>query len=215
MSLRDVDSHPAAPPPPAALGSPAWSYVEGATLDDLDAAAWSLMEPQRDQFYAERQASLALDLLIRARAVPTWGYRVSTYHHCLQAATRCYRAGYGAEEIVVALFHDVALPVAPADHGPVVAEILHRYVSRTNYWLLVNHNDFVMYHCHGFGTPQDRHARDRHAGHPDYEWGVEFAARFDAPGIDPDYPTLPIGAFRPAVEEVFARTPHPERHRLD
>ena len=198
----------------AALGEPSWTYLKGASLDEFKQQDWERMAPQRDAWFSDRQADLVLDLFRSSRDVPTWGYAVNTHDHCLQAATLCLDAGYGVEEVVVALLHDVGLHLTPWGHGPFAAELLHRYVSETNYWLLHNHNDFVMWHCAGYGDESSRRAREIHKDHPAYEWGVEFAARFDAPAIDLNCPTLPLEAFAPAVEEIFARSPHKRPHRL-
>ena len=47
----------------AALHRPGWSYIDKDKLDDFTAADWSIMEPQRQLFYAEHQAAHVLALM--------------------------------------------------------------------------------------------------------------------------------------------------------
>ena len=44
------------------------------------------------------------------------GYQVSRLEHCLQSATRAYKAGENDEMVVAALLHDIGDELAPMNH---------------------------------------------------------------------------------------------------
>lgn len=51
----------------------------------------------------------------------------------------------------------------------------------------------------------DRNARDRFKDHPHYQACLDFCHRYDQNAFDPDYDTLPLEHFEPAIRRVFAR----------
>lgn len=70
------------------------------------------------------------------------GYQVTRLQHCLQAATRAYRAGEDEETVVCALVHDIGDMLGPANHSEVAAAVLRPYVSERNYWVVKHHGVF-------------------------------------------------------------------------
>jgi predicted HD phosphohydrolase len=86
------------------------------------------------------------------------GYRINRLQHCLQGATRAYRAGESDEMIVAVLLHDIGDDLAPYSHSEMAAAILRPFVSEKLYWIVKHHGVFQMYyyahHCGG-----DRNSR--------------------------------------------------------
>ncbi|CAI8036453.1 hypothetical protein GBAR_LOCUS20428 [Geodia barretti] len=86
------------------------------------------------------------------------------------------------------------------------AAVLRPYVSERTYWVIRQHGLFqTYYYAHHMGG--DRNARDRYIDHPWYQDAVDFCHRWDQPSFDPDYDTLTLEFFEPAVRRVFAREP--------
>jgi predicted HD phosphohydrolase len=131
------------------------------------------------------------------------GVRVNLYTHCLQTATRVLDAGGDDELVVVALFHDLPEAISDNHHGIVAAALLAPWLSERRRWLLVHHVEFQNYYF-SHHPSRDRNARERYRGHPAFAETDEFCARFDQTSFDPDFPTLPLAAFRPIVRRFFA-----------
>lgn len=137
------------------------------------------------------------------------GYPVSPMRHALQTATRALRDGADEELVVAALFHDIADRISPVNHAQVAADILRPYVSERTYWIIAHHAIFQGYYFwHHIG--QDRNARERYRGHPNFEACAEFCERWDQVSFDPAYDTLPLETFMPMVQRVFGREPYSE-----
>lgn len=146
-----------------------------------------------------------LSLLAELSTAPS-GYRIGRGEHSLQAATRAYRDGADADWIVTALFHDVGDVFAPYNHDEMVAALLRPYLREQCVWVVGHHGLFLRYYyAHHFGG--DREARRKHRSHPYYDDCVEFCDRWDQESFDPSYDAMPLEAFRPTVDEVFAREP--------
>jgi len=161
-----------------------------------------------DRLYKKLDRELVgnvLDLLNRLQG-DAMGYRIDRYQHSLQSATRALRDGVDEETVVVALLHDIGDTVAPYNHSDLAAAVLQPYVSADNHWLVKHHGIFQGYyyfhHCGG-----DRFAREQYRGHPMFERTALFCERWDQNSFDPDYDTLPIDAFMPMLERIFARPP--------
>lgn len=200
-------------PPPTAgtdgrspLLQPEWQYVEKLSLDEFTASDWSILNRQRDPYYAEEQARQVLRMLTGSRDDPTFGYMVNNYRHCLQSATLAMRDGLDEEDIVVSLLHDIGFVACPATHGEFAAALLGAYVSERNGWMLAHHALFQNFHCPDL-PGIDRNARARWQGHPHFEWTATFVARYDQAACDPDYECAPIDVFEPMVRRLFARAP--------
>jgi predicted HD phosphohydrolase len=165
---------------------------------------YELLERLEAQF-ASGTADRVLDQL-RGLAGSLAGYQVDRLAHSLQSATRAYRDGAGEEMIVAALLHDIGDLLAPHNHSEVAAAVLRPYVSERTYWVIRQHGLFQTYY-YAHHTGGDRNARDRYIDHPWYQDAVEFCHRWDQPSFDPDYDSLTLEFFEPAVRRVFAREP--------
>ena len=132
------------------------------------------------------------------------GFAVDRLTHSLQTATRAFRAGEDEEYVVCALLHDIGDTLGSYNHADIAAAILRPFVSEENHWMVEKHGIFQGYYFfHHLGL--DRDMRDQFDGHPYYDLTAEFCAEFDAPAFDPDYPTLPLEEFIPAVKAVFSK----------
>jgi len=144
---------------------------------------------------------------LKLLAGPKLGYRIDRYQHSLQSATRAQRDGADEETVVCALLHDIGDTLAPDNHSELAAAVLRPYVSERNHWVVKHHGIFQgYYYWHHLGG--DRDERERYRGHPHFEACVEFCERWDQTSFDPDYDTLPLDAFVPMVQRLFARPPH-------
>ncbi|MBT8578673.1 phosphohydrolase [Polynucleobacter paneuropaeus] len=131
-------------------------------------------------------------------------YNITRKEHCLQAATRALHDGKDEEYVVVTLFHDIAEPLGPFNHGEVIGSILHPFISRNNYWMLMQHGLFQTY-FYGDKIGVDPNARDQFKSDPAYEQTVEFCAKYDEISFDPKYKSEPISTFDPMVRRVLQK----------
>jgi len=130
------------------------------------------------------------------------GFAVDRLEHSLQTATRAYRAGRDDEYVVCALVHDIGDTLAVYNHADVAAAILWPFVSEENHWMVRMHTVFQGYYYFHF-RGGDRNARDAFRDHPAADRTAEFCAEFDQPAFDPDYPSLPLAEFEPALRSVL------------
>ena len=183
---------------------PRIEMVKSATMAEGDEEDWQIVA----RAYKEETKGLAqrvIDQLHRLRGY-RYGYRVDRFEHCLQTATRAQREGADDETIVCALLHDIGDDLAPHSHGDYAAAILRPYITAENHWLIQHYRTFQGYHFFHF-MGQDRNERDKYKGHPAYERTVLFCDRWDQASFDPNYDTMPLQAFQPKVERIFARQP--------
>ena len=133
----------------------------------------------------------------------TGGYAVDRLTHSLQSATRAQRDGRDDEYVVCALVHDIGDTLASTNHSQLAATILEPFVSEKNRWIVEHHGVFQGYYFfHHFDL--DRNMRDRFRDHEWFRDCAEFCEKYDQNSFDPDYETLPLEAFEPAVRKTFA-----------
>lgn len=155
-----------------------------------------------------RRATQADNLLhlLKMMQGPTLGYQVDRYVHSLQTATRAQRDGASEETVVAALLHDIGDIMAPDNHSAAAAAVLRPYVSDETHWVIKHHGVFQgYYYWHHIGG--DRDARERYRGHPHFQACANFCEKWDQTSFDPAYDTMPLEAFRPMVQRIFAREP--------
>ena len=148
------------------------------------------------------------DLLaqLRTLAIGDSGYKIDRYQHSLQTATRALNDGAEDEMVVAALLHDIGDTLAPDNHSQLAASVLRPYVSDRTHWVVLHHGIFQgYYYFHHIGL--DRDERERFRGHEHFQACADFCARWDQTSFDPDYDTLPVDAFEPALRRVLAREP--------
>ena len=133
----------------------------------------------------------------------TGGYGVDRLTHSLQSATRAERDGKDEEYVVRALIHDIGDMLASYNHSEFAATILQPFVSERCHWIVKHHGIFQGYYFfHHWGL--DRHLRERYNDSPYYRNTIEFCALYDQNCFDPDYDTLSVDHFVPAVSRLFA-----------
>ena len=135
------------------------------------------------------------------------GYQVSRLEHCLQSATRAYKAGESDEMVVAALLHDIGDELAPMNHSEYAASILKPYVSEKIHWIIEKHGEFQSYYyVHHLGG--NRNKRDKYKDHKYYEDTINFCEKYDQNSFDPNYKSKPLEFFKPMVKKVFSRKPY-------
>jgi predicted HD phosphohydrolase len=140
---------------------------------------------------------------LRLLAGDTGGYAVDRLTHSLQSATRAQRDGRDEEYVVCALIHDIGDTLASANHAQLAATLLEPFVSEQNRWIVEHHGIFQGYYFfHQIGL--DRHPRDRFRDHEWFRDCAAFCEKYDQNCFDPEYDTLPLEAFEPALRRVFA-----------
>ncbi len=192
---------------PVPLAHDDWSYVKKRSMDDYEAADWAIWQPQRKVYFEENKVDHILRMLECQKDDPSFIYTTNNYYHCLQTATRMYRANCSEEDVVVGLLHDIGFVACNETHGEFAAALMRPFVSERNHWMLVHHAVFQQFHCHDLDGC-DRHARDRWQGHPHFAWTAEFVEKYDQCTLSHDEEILPIAAFVPMVQRVFSKPPN-------
>ena len=175
-------------------------------------SARNIMQPRHTARNASRAAaatSMATNTADRVLthlellAGETGGYRVDRLTHSLQSATRAERDGKDEEYVVCALIHDIGDTLASHNHSEFAATVLQPFVSERCHWIVKHHGVFQGYYFfHHWGL--DRHLREQYKDSPYYRDTIEFCALYDQNCFDPDYDTLPLEHFVPAVRRLFS-----------
>jgi predicted HD phosphohydrolase len=172
---------------------------------DASTADWQLMEDAEQRW--RDQGGIGdglLRLLASLQNDGTLGAPVNLYTHCLQTATRALQDGADDELVVVALFHDVPESISQNEHGAMAAQLLAPKISAARSWLLTHHGIFQNYYFTNHPT-RDRYGRNAYLDHPYAEQTDYFCRCYDQNSFDPDFPTLPLDAFRPIVRRFFTQ----------
>lgn len=183
-----------------------WRYVELSDLSQFGEEDWNTLQRQRVDYLVDERSRQALEMLLAQRHVPTFGYQINNYEHCLQAATLAMEAGEDTDTVVVALFHDVGFIVCNESHGDFAAELLKPYVDPRHIWTLRRHMQFQYAYCES-APGIDLHYRERWRSHEYFDWADEFVRKYDLDAVGADYCNAPLSEFVPLVQEVFNRTP--------
>lgn len=131
------------------------------------------------------------------------GFSVDRLEHSVQTATRAYRANKSDEYVLCALLHDIGDTLGSFNHPDVAAAILKPFISEDHLWMVEKHGIFQGYNFfHHFGM--DRNMREQFLGHPAYDMTVEFCQEYDQPAFDPNYDSMDLEEFLPAMREMFA-----------
>ena len=137
----------------------------------------------------------------------TGGFAVDRLTHSLQTATRAAEDGRDDEYVICALLHDIGDILGPHNHAEVAAVILKPFVSEQNYWMVRRHAVFQGYYFFHH-LELDRNMRDKYKGHDYYEYTAEFCHKYDQNSFDPDYKTMALDDFMPALETVLSNPKH-------
>ncbi len=177
-------------------------HVDFVNMADGTREEYAFLE-KMEQRYVAGLADRVLDGLRRLDNSIS-GYKISRLEHSLQSATRAERAGEPEEMVIAALLHDIGDDLAPYSHGELAAAVLRPFVSDKTHWIIKHHGLFQMYYyAHHLGG--DRNARDRFADHPYYQATVDFCENYDQNCFDPDYDTLPLEHFEPALRRMLSK----------
>lgn len=170
-------------------------------MEEGTAAEYEFLDTMEDQYKAELPDRLLAALANLEHSMA--GYRVSRLEHCLQSATRAYRAGENEEWVVATLLHDIGDELAVYSHSEMAAAVLRPFVSDEVYWVIKHHGIFQMfYYAHHSGG--DRNARDQFKDHPYYAAAVRFCHEYDQVSFDPEYQSEPLSFFAPMLKRVCA-----------
>jgi predicted HD phosphohydrolase len=172
-------------------------------MDESTAEQWAVIGAETSQNQG-RVADRVLDLL-RSLADITDGFATDQLTHCLQTATLAERAGADQEVVVASLCHDIGKAISVPNHPEIAASILKPYVRPEVHDMIRVHQDFQGRHYyHHFGGDPDAREKHREALDPEtFTLAERFADEWDQVAFDPDYDTLPLEHFEPAVREVF------------
>lgn len=174
-----------------------WTRMEDGTQED-----WDLLFKLEQKANADVVARVLTHL--KLLDVDWGGYRINRYQHSLQSATLAERDGADEEMVVAALLHDIGDIISPYNHSEFAAAVLRPYVSEKTYWIIKHHGLFQSYYYNEY-IGGDRDARDLFKDHPHYQACIDFCRDYDQNAFDPDYDTLPLEHFEPAVKRIFAR----------
>jgi predicted HD phosphohydrolase len=173
-------------------------------MDESTAEQWAVIGAETFQNQG-RVAERVLGLL-RSLADITDGFSTDQLTHCLQTATLAERAGADPEVVVAALCHDVGKAISVPNHPAIAAEILKSYVRPEVHKMIQVHQDFQgrHYYAHFGGDPDAREKHRDSLTADEFALAERFADEWDQVAFDPDYDTLPLEHFEPALREVFA-----------
>jgi len=183
----------------------------GQTPDRPQTSFTAMRDATREDYQLIRQHDMAFFAGLPGRilshlqilAGETGGYAVDRLTHSLQTATRAQRDGRDDEYVVCALLHDIGDTLASSNHADLAATVLEPFVSEKNHWIVKQHGIFQGYYFfHHLGL--DRNLRERFRSHAWFRDCAEFCEKYDQNSFDPEYDTLPLEAFEPAVAKVFA-----------
>lgn len=170
-------------------------------LDKSTEADWDIIMTENAKFSAQLSGRVLSHL--RLLEGDFGGFPVSRLEHSLQTATLCHKAGKDEEYVVCALLHDIGDTLGCYNHADVGAAMLKPFVSEANHWIVENHAVLQGYYFfHHIGL--DRNMREQFRDHEHYEACAEFC-RFDQAAFDPSFKSMPLEAFKPIVDRVFAK----------
>lgn len=132
------------------------------------------------------------------------GFPIDRLQHSLQTATLAHQAGEDEEYVVCALLHDIGDTLGTFNHADIGAAILKPFVSAENHWMLEHHAIFQGYYFfHYLGL--DRDMREQFRDHKYFARTAAFCEKYDNRAFDKNFPTMPLDAFVPMVNRLFAK----------
>ena len=187
----------------AALANPGWQRVVAPDLEHVTPDGWRTLDRQRAAWLQRVRPDTILTLFGAGAGQGSFGYETTMYEHCLRAGTKALRDGLAEETVAAVLLHDIGYPLGPQSHGEIAALILAPYISEANEWMLRHHQIFIDRHSaqHPEAEPD---ACEKFRGHPHFEWTATFCERYDQCTIAAGDEALPLDAFMPLLNRVFA-----------
>ena len=172
-------------------------------MDESTAEQWA--EIGKQTFANQGRVAESVLGLLRSLSSITDGFATDQLTHCLQTATRAERAGADDEVVVASLCHDIGKAISVPNHPEIAAAILKPYVRPEVHRMILVHQDFQGRHYYAhFGGDPDAREKHREVLDPEvFSLAEQFADEWDQTAFDPDYDTLPLEHFEPAVRRVF------------
>lgn len=185
--------------------------ADGAHASEARAKFHQMTKGDRDDWMIIGQASVEYARELPSRIIDhlnllkgdCGGFAIDRLEHCLQTATRAQQAGMDEEYVVCALLHDIGDTLGPRNHADIAAAILQPYVSEANHWMVEKHAIFQGYYFFDY-LGLDKDMRDQFRGHPYFERTAQFCHQFDQNSFDPGFESMPLEAFVPMLQRVFA-----------
>jgi predicted HD phosphohydrolase len=176
--------------------------VDFIRMEDGTREEYEFLDRMEDEYKAGLPERIIESMRKLANSIS--GYRISRLEHCLQGATRAYRAGESDEMIVAILLHDIGDDLATYSHSEMAAAILRPFVSEKLYWIVKHHGVFQMYyyahHCGG-----NRNTREMYQDNPWYQDAIDFCHNYDQNCFDPDYDSESLEFFEPILRRVMSQ----------
>ena len=171
-------------------------------MTDSTEEEWALISANARQFQRALPERVIAHLLLLKDDFG--GFAVDRLEHSLQTATRAAEDGRDEEYVVCALLHDIGDTLCPSQHADVAATILKPYVSEQNHWMVDKHAIFQGYYFfHHLGL--DREMRNEFLEHDYFEYTAEFCHKYDQNSFDPDFNSMSLEDFIPAIEAVMTK----------
>ena len=171
-------------------------------MTDSTEEEWALISANARQFQRALPERVIAHLLLLKDDFG--GFAVDRLEHSLQTATRAAEDGRDEEYVVCALLHDIGDTLCPSQHADVAATILKPYVSEQNHWMVDKHAIFQGYYFfHHLGL--DREMRNEFLEHDYFEYTAEFCRKYDQNSFDPDFNSMSLEDFIPAIEAVMTK----------
>ena len=179
--------------------------VPRATFTDMKestAADWAILAAQHPQLVRNLPQQIINHLLLMDGEYG--GFPVDRLQHSLMTATLAHQDGRDEEYVVCALVHDIGDTLSPLNHPAIGAAIVKPFVSEANHWMVEQHGIFQGYYFFDY-VGLDRTIREDFRAHPFYNHTLEFCEKYDSLAFDPKLEYLPLDAFVPMIQRVFAQ----------
>jgi predicted HD phosphohydrolase len=171
-------------------------------MQDGTAEDWAVIGKAHQEHFTKTPGHL-MDMLRSLESVSV-GFACDQLQHSLMTGTLARRDGATAEEVAIALLHDVGKAVNIPNHGAIAAELMRPYVSEDAYHAIYNHQHFQGRYYYEFAGANPN-MRDDHIGKSWYDLAIKLVDRWDAPAFDPNYEVDPLESFEPLLTKIFSQ----------
>ena len=176
-----------------------------ATFTDMKestAEDWAIIASQRPQLVRDLPNQLLNHMKLMDGDYG--GFPVDRLQHSLLTATLAQQDGRDEEYVVCALLHDIGDTLSPLNHPAIGAAIVKPFVSEANHWMVEHHGIFQGYYFFDY-VGRDHTIREDYREHPFFDYTLEFCEKYDSLAFNPNLAYLPLEAFVPLIQRVFAQ----------
>lgn len=173
-----------------------------ADMKESTAEDWAIIASQRPHLVRDLPHQLLKHM--RLMDGDFGGFPVDRLQHSLLTATLAQQDGRDEEYVVCALLHDIGDTLSPLNHPAIGAAIVKPFVSEANHWMVEHHGIFQGYYFFDY-VGRDYTIRDDFRGHPFFAHTLEFCEKYDSLAFNPKLEYLPLDAFVPMIQRVFAQ----------